>query len=491
MYAYTPPVQAPPDWRKGGGNPYHSPKTGQFTTGPGDGQKKSLSWDELRQFLEDEFHPIQMEAKKEKHPRSGFEVEVGIERRVFHPDVGQEGPAEFTVWDHGQLGPKRPLFPIQRPNEPIPHVYRGMSLAEWDQAQERGYIKSDGRGTIASWEGTNAAADPRSAVSYLPIDGTGVVVKIRVDARRKWFTYSADSYVRSREQVPLSEVEHVSPEITKERRGGVYIAARSLCQQVLPDWRKGGGNPYHSPKTGEFTTGPGGAAGYVPGKWHSATDEERLKAVADMWEPVVRDVNWFKSPRPSKRKIREIAEERARSALEYRDEKILVNGPHWIIAESKAGASDAEMRRVAKAVDGLQTRNPIPKGGSVNLVIADSWRMSAYGETETYSGRIRLSSFTLTEGPAPKGSTQWMPTAQRVPNAEYTLAHEWGHAVSKSWDDDRKLGTLWNGNDPNMSDYGRTSPYEAQAEAFAEWYLTNGKTTNSTVLKYATTYGWK
>ena len=36
-----------------------------------------------------------------------------------------------------------------------------------------------------------------------------------------------------------------------------------------------------------------------------------------------------------------------------------------------------------------------------------------------------------------------------------------------------------------MSDYGKSNPYEAGAEAFAEYALTDGTTTNSVAQSYA------
>jgi len=187
----------------------------------------------LENLLESAFHPVQMDAARVKHPRSGYMVESGISRRVSRPpepdkpvppdSLGPEGPATFDVIDHGD--PNSPSYNSlaymqgkRLGAEPIPHVYRGMSAAEWEQAQQRGYIESDKRGDISRDEGTNAAADPRSAASYLPQSGESYIAKIKVRPEDKWFTIRPDEYLRTRQRIPLDRVEKVLP----MRRVGKY-----------------------------------------------------------------------------------------------------------------------------------------------------------------------------------------------------------------------------------------------------------------------------
>jgi hypothetical protein len=182
-----------------------------------------VSYAELDNHLENWFHPHQLEAEQVPHPRTGWDVDKGEELRLHHPEEG-EGPAHFEVWDHGDPEHMTGMQSLQYPKKtgetrPMKHVYRGVSADEWRQARQRGYLQSDQRGTIADWEGTNAAIEPKSAVSYLPHRATGHVLKIRVHPDDGWFTHKADSYVRTRERIPLDRVERVSPAITK---GGKY-----------------------------------------------------------------------------------------------------------------------------------------------------------------------------------------------------------------------------------------------------------------------------
>jgi hypothetical protein len=176
-----------------------------------------MTRDELDRLLEEWFAAPRLAAERVRHQRSGFMVEGGEERRVHHPEPGTEGPATFEVWDYGDALTRAAGWFAQPVRlDPIPHVYRGVSTAEWEQARERGFVQSDGRGTLTRWEGTNAADDPINAVSYLPRGGEGRVLKIRVDPGDGWFTINADSYLRTRQPIPLDRVEAVSPVIAKD-----------------------------------------------------------------------------------------------------------------------------------------------------------------------------------------------------------------------------------------------------------------------------------
>ncbi len=272
--------------------------------GPG-GKWASLDWDGLDRVIEHEFHPTPLDAPRVKHPRSGYMVEAGISRRVTRPphtehgneSLGAEGPATFTLKDHGD--PLKPsynslAYMLGKPagTEPIRHVYRGMSDAEWTQARKRGYIQSDKRGTISPLEGTNAAVDPASAVSYLPGGNSeGVVAKIAVRPEDKWFTIGADEYLRTRQPVPLDRVEHV----VQFRKTGKYdelettapippavpakVAAGAVLL-VIPDTTAVGPHGFsHGWKFEGVPSGPGG--GPAPGSFAHIRSIENLADTID------------------------------------------------------------------------------------------------------------------------------------------------------------------------------------------------------------------
>lgn len=86
-----------------------------------------------------------------------------------------------------------------------------------------------------------------------------------------------------------------------------------------------------------------------------------------------------------------------------------------------------------------------------------------------------------------------MPSLKTVKPAVYVATHEYGHAHANSLtnEDRRSLDIMWSKHRGGLSAYGRTMPEEAYAEAFAEWHVTNGSTTNADVRAYAEEYGWK
>jgi len=177
---------------------------------------QALQFYQMDALLERTLHPRPLDATFEV--RNGVEVKVGQEVRVARPDPGQEGPPIFQVRTFGTDA----FYPPEH-TEPIQHVYRAVSVDEWRQALQRGYLQSDQRGTLAPWEGTNAAVDPRDAVSYLPRYGSGVIIKIEIRPENGWFTIAADHYLRTRGSVPLDAVVATTPIIDRDQRGMPYV----------------------------------------------------------------------------------------------------------------------------------------------------------------------------------------------------------------------------------------------------------------------------
>lgn len=138
-----------------------------------------------------------------------------------------EGPAVFQNYATSGM-PRANLG-----TEPIKHVYRAMSAAEWAQAERDGFIGSDQRGVIADWEGTNAGANPATAMSYLPRNGGAVIVQIAVKPEDKWFTTDVDDYLRTREKVPLDRIIARTGMITS-REGQITDVGELAPRQRMP-----------------------------------------------------------------------------------------------------------------------------------------------------------------------------------------------------------------------------------------------------------------
>jgi hypothetical protein len=91
-----------------------------------------------------------------------------------------------------------------------------------------------------------------------------------------------------------------------------------------------------------------------------------------------------------------------------------------------------------------------------------------------------------------------MPVSKNVPSALYVLAHEWGHAFPEKGDarnthvhkDAVKAGGMTRyGKEGGNGEEGHAS--EGYAEAFAEWSLTDGQTTNEAAQEYARRFHWR
>ena len=142
--------------------------------------------------------------------------------------------------------------------QPPTHLWRAMSEEEWAEAQARGYILSDQRGTIAEWEGTNFAARPDDAVSYLPRDGgfnaeasgRGVIVRVAYDDADGYFMSKADSYVRTQQPVPLDRVDKVVTGLYKNEKTHLF----QTPPPAAADWEVIATNPERAIGTGSVGT---------------------------------------------------------------------------------------------------------------------------------------------------------------------------------------------------------------------------------------------
>jgi hypothetical protein len=115
------------------------------------------------------------------------------------------------------------------------------------------------------------------------------------------------------------------------------------------------------------------------------------------------------------------------------------------------------------------------------------------GETTLATGYMRINEKVMSQEFWPG-----MPVSKNVPSALYVLAHEWGHAFpDKESARDKHVhhDAVAAG---GMTRYGtvgagagnQNTPAEGYAEAFAEWSLTNGKTTNKAAQEYAKRFKW-
>lgn len=159
------------------------------------------------------------------------------------------------------------------------------------------------------------------------------------------------------------------------------------------------------------------------------------------------------------------------------------NGQHSILVTSP---QSLDIPRLGRYLDDLIGRHP---AGPARISVEPDRKMvsqqgrPSYGMTVRGEPSIRLSDelFSLPPG----GDPRTMPTYDQHSPLEYILAHEWGHALDRRRPDQQQALSA-----PDMSVKGQDSPSEAYAEAFAEWHLSRGRTTNRAARIYAKEYGW-
>jgi hypothetical protein len=178
------------------------------------------------------------------------------------------------------------------------------------------------------------------------------------------------------------------------------------------------------------------------------------------------------------------------------------NGPIEVQFYSAGANVLAKIQKdLLKEVEELQILNPREK---MTIHVASN-AGNAYGSALLGDAQIWLKPSTVTHVTPNKGELGFkMPVIGEVSQRRYTLAHEWGHtldeggsftrtesiqnAMTKQVIEDFKKefeGKAF------MSKYSGENTKEFYAEMFAEFYLTNGQTSNPLVQAMAKKFAWK
>jgi hypothetical protein len=226
--------------------------------------------------------------------------------------------------------------------------------------------------------------------------------------------------------------------------------------------------------------------GHQSGQWRVLTREQQRVTLAKQMFDGALDVQ----PDFDKTELRRLCLEEADNQMSsgQRDDITLTNGKATI-RSSDPRVRLADLEAVAEQVDDLHAR--FPSQGRISIgVYPDNFPMShEHADGQTIHGeafiqikaRVWESEKTAADGfmPAQDDHSRW----------EYVLAHEWGHAIDHASPIDQLMAQFSEGS-VGLSAYGQASPREAYAEAFAEWYLTKGHTTNNAALFYAEKFDW-
>lgn len=172
-------------------------------------------------------------------------------------------------------------------------------------------------------------------------------------------------------------------------------------------------------------------------------------------------------------------------------EVIYRNGPHRVVVETDRDLPDGFLDMVSD----LQRRYP-GRGPSTTTLLDRRAMPNERGLTLFPSSIVFIRDDNL-DGWDPQSREIAMPVARRASGASeqwrYILAHEWGHVITPAdvLDNPRKSEEMYGANKRHFGEYGAHSAVEAIGEAFAEWYLTGGETTNPGARAYARWLGWE
>lgn len=298
--------------------------------------------------------------------------------------------------------------------------------------------------------------------------------------------------------------------------------------------------PAHAPDSrgGQFAPAPGTAGwvatasavidadlkarkrGYEPGQWVRGPDFDTR--VARRAEQIYRRERQSKAVREAytDEGLRELSVKMAEREVEAEAAVgVYVNGPHEIRISTSRRIDHTALMSI---VDRLITTNPpfgdVRLGATITVKPQDQMDGS-YGQVPRGSALVWISDETFEPYAAHGFRYGKMPAAMATSTLDYVVAHEWGHVLEGTRpdliDEAEEVSTILNklgvfhrvsGSADHlldmhrlleaaqmhgdMSGYGETNIHEAYAEAFAEWFITKGATTNKLVQAYARRFGW-
>lgn len=160
------------------------------------------------------------------------------------------------------------------------------------------------------------------------------------------------------------------------------------------------------------------------------------------------------------------------------------NGPHQIVILGDIDVTPAQLAEVKSSLDDIVPRLPLLR--PYKVVIEDRGGL----ESQHFPGQLRIASRALTH-PTAGEVGHHMPQVAGGSYVRYQIAHELGHGMDyRSGHPGGREDGLRKRYDSSLSSYGKGDDGEAYAEAFAEWLLSDGRTSNPAAKAYAKKYGW-
>jgi hypothetical protein len=231
-----------------------------------------------------------------------------------------------------------------------------------------------------------------------------------------------------------------------------------------------------------------------------ALDDQAVTEAAEdgAWEQLDEGTLFNRTVPPEMRGYKDTA---VRSLIQQElvNTSVYARGEHLIKIVDEGALDGTKVKRLFTVVDDLLTAAP-PGGGDPLRLTVGTTEARALATTVIGQHDIIMDRKVLMPdkqiGPeyfsVQEGSTHWMPVSHQVSLIDYVVAHEWGHAIAERVPE--KIGQrrdMAYFQRRHLSGYGNKEYDEAYAEAFAEWFLTRGQTTNEAAQAYAREFGWR
>jgi hypothetical protein len=277
----------------------------------------------------------------------------------------------------------------------------------------------------------------------------------------------------------------------------------------------------------QLTHGSGGGGGnYKAGEWKKANAVDK-KTILDARYGAMADKSIAQGVTNLSRD--EIIKEAARvdeNTIDKGTSEVWINGSNHTIsfAGNTKKMDDEDKKALFDDVDKLQNKYPVEQ---LDIEVVADWRGTNGVDSKTFgytsdngkkivlradrvSGDNRFNNEKWTQiGIVQSNNENYMSSIKTSSNAEYLIAHEWGHAIQSKFDNNLlskgiatsvvsetfnnsvKLGISKGvGKKGSMSKYGNKNNFESYAEGFADFYLTNGKSSNAVTQELAKEFKW-